>query len=106
VYHCDISLLSRPRIEHGKNGQFRVQRLENEADYSLPFTANIGKAWSPTSIHTSSLYNVHGSTGTFCKVTELPLHNGVAREHSQVRRSKLFYSQDNVDNLIHFWREN
>jgi len=55
VYHYDISLLSpswnRSRGGKKKNGQVRVNRLENEADYSLPFTANIRKAWEPTYIH-------------------------------------------------------
>jgi len=83
IFHC----CPHPRIDHGKKGHFRVNRLESGADYSLLFSANIRKAWKPTSIHTPLLYDVYGSIGTFCEVTTLPVHNGVVREHSDSSES-------------------
>jgi len=42
VYHISSSNLSRK-----KNCQFRVNRLESDADNALAFIANISKAWKP-----------------------------------------------------------
>lgn len=102
----DISLLppssNRAREKIVNSGY----RLEIEADSSLPYTANIRKVWKPISIHTPLQYNVYGSARTFCKVTTLPVHNGVVREHNQVRCSKLLYSQSNVRYFICCRREN
>lgn len=51
TYHY-ISLLSPSWNRPGeKNCQSKVNRLESKADDSLPFPANIRKAWKPTSIH-------------------------------------------------------
>ena len=49
-----LYFITIPVLEYntGKNGQFRVNWLDCDADYSLPFTANIRKVWRSISIHT------------------------------------------------------
>ena len=107
VYNSD-NVIAVPVLEliMEKSGQFKVKRLESEADYSLPFTANIRKAWRPTSVHMSIVQCIRLARD-FCEVATLPVHNGMQENLvSQVHHSNLLYSQGNVQYFVYCWWEN